>query len=141
MKKIASYPSYEEANDHQHTLLSYEIDCMIEMPGQHVFHIMQGDLPEYHLLVPEEDAERALDLITRPTVDDYVPLITCPYCQSGNKKEVELSFMAGLFVLILFIPLLIEIVILRTRGRKYQCQECLGIYRYNFRKSKYTTYK
>jgi len=140
VKKIANYLTYEEANDNQHTLLSYEIDCMIEMPGQHIMSIMQGDLPEYHLMVHEEDEERALELITRPTPDDYVPMVTCPYCNSGNKKEVELSFIAGIFVFILLLPLLIEILILRSKGRKYECEDCYGVYRYNFRTSKYTTY-
>ena len=140
MKTIASYLTYEEANDNQHTLLSYEIDCVIEMPGQHILSVAHGDLPEYHLMVHESDAEQALDLITRPIDDDYTPLITCPHCGSGKKKEVELSFIAGIFVFILLIPLLVEIFILRTKGRKYLCEDCQQKYRYNFRNSTYTTY-
>ncbi len=133
MKSIESYPTYEEAEENQITLLAMDIDCKIKTPSQGIFEITYGSLPEYHLLVDESDEEEAKKYIEKKISEDYEPLVKCPHCKSGNKKEYEMHSFLSAIGLILILPMVVGIIWQRIKGRKYICSNCGKKYRYNFR--------
>jgi len=133
MKSIESYPTYEEAEENQITLLAMNIDCKIKTPSQSIYETAHGYLPEYHLLVAESDEEEAKKYVEKKISEDYEPLVKCPHCKSGNKKEYETNFFIGFLGLILILPMVVAIIWQRIKGRKYICSDCGKKYRYNFR--------
>ncbi len=129
-KTVQSYPSYEEANDAQITLLAAGIDCKVVRHAQGVWDISEGRNESYGIVVDGEKYEESKDLLSHHIPEDFVSLIQCPYCQSNNGKRYS-YYDSPLFMLtwILLIPMIWSMCLMRKEGRRYKCEDCQRLYR------------
>lgn len=134
MKVVGSHPTYEEAEQYQISLIAEGIDSELVTPSRDLGAVAYGIPPEYRILVDERDLDAAAKLVEKPQVDDYVPLVRCPRCGSGEKKEYEGNVFLAMIGFILIIPIFVAFVCQRVWGRKYVCLSCSKTYRYNFRR-------
>lgn len=133
MKCIATYPLYEEAEERQLDMLAAEIDALVEYVPTGWDQVYFGTLPIYALLVPEEFADRALELIRLIPDENHKCLYRCPRCESDNIKEESLDQGFGLepfsFALTLGSVAIARMIVARVYGRKYRCRSCGTVYR------------
>jgi hypothetical protein len=133
MKCIATFPSYEEANERQLEILAADIDALVRYVPTGWNQAYFGTLPIYALLVPEEFSDQASELIQLSADEQHKCLYRCPKCDSNDTKEKSLEEGFGLgpfsFALTLGSVAITRMIIVRAYGRKYRCESCGAEYR------------
>ncbi len=129
MRYLASYGTYEMANDQQITLLAAEIDALVEFvpPGFEELRHQETRKPGYALMVEDEKFDEAVRMLSLQAEPDYKCLFSCPTCGSDNVKEIAPPLVGAMFLL--FIPSVIAMTRRKTSGIPYRCLACGSRYR------------
>lgn len=123
---VAIYVTYEEANERQLDLLAAGIDASVEYGTTDDYGFGSG-AAAYCLIVPYEEASRAVECLA-PRIDATIESIAaCPRCNSSDVKELQVSLL--LDVCFLMIPGMIELIRSRASGVRYGCFQCGNRYR------------
>ncbi len=128
MKIVATYPSYEEANERQLDLLASGIGAKVIRESTGFMELYFGVLPRYHLIVHEEFAEDASDKLKLVQDPDYKHIAACKKCDGSNVVELGIDDGIG-SVYWLFFPAILKFFKLRLLGPKFRCQDCHYEYR------------
>jgi hypothetical protein len=133
MKCVVTYPSYEEANNRQLELLAEDIDALVSYVPTGWDQAYLGRNPIYALMVAEEQIDEAIDIIRLVADESHRHFYRCPKCGSGDVKECALDegFGVGPFSLLFTLGLVAigKTLMLRWRGRKFECRACHAVYR------------
>ena len=122
MKLLATYSSYEEANERQLDLLAAEIDATVEYAPPGELSSVTTQLGTYHLLVDEAQEEEACAVVF-PAIDpSEKSILHCPKCKGDNVQGFIMNSSIDVFLLML--PSIMEFLISRFRGDRYVCMEC-----------------
>ena len=127
MKIIASYSNYEEANDHQITLLSAGIDALVEYQPTGTANIVHGGSGVYVLQVDEARAAEAAELVSVPEDPDAKSIAACPKCGGSNIAESQIPPLLDLGLLM--IPSVVRFLTCLLKGVPYVCTDCDHRYR------------
>ena len=133
MKCVATYPSYEEANERQLDLLAAEVDSLVEYVPTGFDQVYYGANPIYALTVSDDQVDQAIEIIRLIPDEHHLCLYRCPNCQSHHIKELRLDegFGTGWLSLPMTLGIVAAVRWLRVRrlGRKYLCCDCGTEYR------------
>ena len=133
MKCLATYPSYQEANERQLDLLAADIDAMVQYVPTGFDQVYWGSLPIYALVVPPEQIDDAFEVIRLIADEDHRCLFRCPKCDSNDVRERRLDegFGSGpfSFTLTLGLVAIARMLIMMRLGRKFECLSCHAVYR------------
>jgi hypothetical protein len=126
MQTVETYFTYEEANEHQITLLAAGIDALVEfVPAAEV--LTPGRRAGYALRVSAADADRARELV-RPVADPgFASIARCPRCASDDVRDIELLQDWDLFLL--GVPSVFRTIRARVQGQPFRCLACGHRYR------------
>lgn len=126
MPTVGHYPTYEEANEHQITLLAEGIDALIEfVPATEVLSL--GRTAGYALKVAPEDVSRAMTLIQPVADPTFVSIARCPRCGSDDVRATEL--LQDWDLVLLGVPSVVRAIRARTHGHPFRCLGCGHHYR------------
>src|SRR5688572_13646833 len=121
MKCIATYPSYQEANERQLDILAADIDARVEYVPNGVEQVYLGANPIYALWVSRERAVEAFEIIRLLADENHLSIFRCPKCESNDVKERSLGegFGTGPFSLALTLGIvaIARMLIMRMLGR------------------------
>ncbi len=130
---IARYPSYEEANERQLDLLAANLDARVEYVPTGADQVFFGKNPVYALVVDDDQAARAQEIIKLVVDENHECLYRCPKCQSASVRECGLDrgFLPGDLDLAVTFGLsgLIRFWVQKRKGRRYICNDCGTTYR------------
>jgi len=133
VKCIATYPTYEEANERQLDLLAADLDAKIQYVPTGADQVYFGRNPVYALVVEDEEVGPAKEIIRLVAEETHDCLYRCPKCQSANVRECPISrgFLPGNldFALTFGLTGIIRLFIEKKKGRKYICNDCGMEYR------------
>ena len=83
------------------------------------YHFYSDAIGGIRILVPREDRERALEVLSLPALD--IPSCACPHCGSSDIRYMKLSRMNGILIFFnLYLPL---------KKREMFCLSCNRIFR------------
>jgi predicted RNA-binding Zn-ribbon protein involved in translation (DUF1610 family) len=126
METVGSYLTYDDANEHQITLLAAGIDALIDyVPAAEVLSPQSSGI--YALRVAPEEAARAKELIA-PAIDpEFRSIAKCPRCGSNDVGAIELLQNSDL--LLLGLPSIVRMLRAGWHGHPYRCDDCGHRYR------------
>ncbi|MDQ8201286.1 hypothetical protein QEH56_24210 [Pelagicoccus enzymogenes] len=98
-ESVATYPSYEEANERQTELLSYGLSAFVVRESTGFLEVYMGVVPKFHLFVPKEQASEAREIVQLQADADHVHIANCPKCGSSEVKEIGVvkNYQSGYF--------------------------------------------
>ena len=132
MECIATYPAYELAQSRQDDLIAAEIDAVVWYVPTGPDQIYFGTLPIYALVVPSNQADEAIDIISLVADENHRCIYGCPGCGSSNvverNRSASLTFWCLMYVTFAM-PGIVAMISTRIRGRPYRCVSCGKHYR------------
>lgn len=128
MEIIATYPSYQEANDRQLDLLACDIGAKVIRESTGFMELYFGSLPKYHLIVHEKHADEARERLKLVRDPEHKHIASCRNCGSGNVTELGIDDGIGSLGW-LFFPAIVKFFQLRMSGPKFRCGDCSHEYR------------
>ncbi len=135
---VGDYPSYEEANERQHELLSCEIPAFVVRESTGFLEVYIGQLPRFYLYVSKDIAPEARKIVDHTASEDHKHIASCPAC--GSSDVVEIGVVKNyhrdhwIHLLEAFLVVSHRAIAEFMLGPKYHCEKCSSSYRANFRK-------